>query len=551
MARLDPHNAIAKPIALLLMTIIAIASCSETKDESSTPTKPTTATSTSPTTASATSGTAEPRAITSVSTTTAIRSAVPSTTTISSEELPPELVEMYDWDPENGFHDTTLTGTLTIEVRCAYLDSTLDGGDPLRMPHGTRLRTFLYLSELRTRFESETGALWVNGNGPMYTGDKVTLIGSEGWRLDDNINSDDGTEEWGSKWDSGGHRDPRGQCSANESLHVASMASDNIPDTNVPRVSELPGLGLFRWDSNFDLNDIDALGGVLIIDPPCVYFIKTTDVSDDWEEYASKPTRHLLSLARPYTRYDFRTETLYNGPFGPFSSGDKVELHGNDPTTSDPQDEFIADDCTANGTSNHSVHRSHFMRHPSKLFNMPRHRYERTRVLPQILDSIREIENTRIAGWGTDPNTLKGWVLLAGDEPPNPDAARIASAHDDIDIRIGAEHTHAELLTAKRELFNHIEPTGVLADIERIVTFTGIDMEANAVRIGIDPALDNPCNLTTPDPATNDEDFQAKAAEITQQLQETLAIAFVIVDGRGFGIPNEPPTHCPTDQTTE
>ncbi len=458
---------------------------------------------------------------------------------------------MYDWDPENGFYNATLTGTLTIEVRCAFLDTLRDGGSPQTIADGTRLRTFLYLSKLRTRFEPETGALWVNGNGPMYTGDKVTLIGSEGWRLDDNYINNDGTETFGNKWDSRGRRDPRGQCSAHESFYVASMTPEGTPDLNLPRLSELPGLGLFRWDSNYFVHDEGASGGVLVIDPPCVYFIQTTHVADDWEEYAIEPKRYFLSLPVPYTRYDPQTETLYSRSFGPFSSGDEVEVFGGGLSPISHVAEYISNDCTANHAATRSEYWALNLRHRGNLINIPHHHYERIRVLPQILDSIREIESPRVAGWGTDPNTLEGWVLLAGDEPPSPDAARIARAHDDVDIRIGAAHTHTELLTAKRELFNHINATGVLADIERIVTFTGIDMEANAVRIGIDPALANPCNLTTPDPATNGEDFQTKAAEITPKLQETLDIAFVIVDGRGFGIPNEPPTHCPMNQTTE
>ncbi len=78
-----------------------------------------------------------------------------------------------------------------------------------------------------------------------------------------------------------------------------------------------------------------------------------------------------------------------------------------------------------------------------------------------------------------------------------------------------------------------------MADLERIVTHTGIDMSANAVRIGIDPALANtPDRCNHPDDGwhpTSDQAFQAKAAEITLQLQDLLDIAFVIVDGRGFG----------------
>ena len=70
-----------------------------------------------------------------------------------------------------------------------------------------------------------------------------------------------------------------------------------------------------------------------------------------------------------------------------------------------------------------------------------------------------------------------------------------------------------------------------------MVTFTGIDMAANAVRIGIDPALASvvPGGLTDTGPATvTDEAFQAKAAQVTKQLANTISVNYAIEDGRGL-----------------
>ena len=70
-----------------------------------------------------------------------------------------------------------------------------------------------------------------------------------------------------------------------------------------------------------------------------------------------------------------------------------------------------------------------------------------------------------------------------------------------------------------------------------MVTFTGIDMAANAVRIGIDPALAAvvPGGLTDTGPATvTDEAFQTKAAEVTEQLRGHINVNYVVEDGRGL-----------------
>ena len=66
---------------------------------------------------------------------------------------------------------------------------------------------------------------------------------------------------------------------------------------------------------------------------------------------------------------------------------------------------------------------------------------------------------------------------------------------------------------------------GTVAPIKRIVTFTDIDMAANAIRIGIDPALAPavPGGLMDPDPvAVTDETLQTKINEVTQQLRDDL-----------------------------
>ena len=167
-------------------------------------------------------------------------------------------------------------------------------------------------------------------------------------------------------------------------------------------------------------------------------------------------------------------------------------------------------------------------------------RLDRNQPLQEILASIRELVGGRLAGWGIDHGSnFGGWVWLTGDTAPGREAACMAAAHADVEIRTGAEYSLAELLAAQQRLFN--DATGYPEpSVEPMVTFTGIDMAANAVRIGIDPALAAdavPGGLDGTQPATvSDEEFQAKAAEVTELLRDRVGVNFVVEDGRGLSI---------------
>ena len=169
-------------------------------------------------------------------------------------------------------------------------------------------------------------------------------------------------------------------------------------------------------------------------------------------------------------------------------------------------------------------------------------RLDRIQPLQEILASIRDLEAARLAGWGIDHGpSFGGWVWLTGDDPPSAAAARVAAAHADVEIRTGADHSHAELLAAQQSLFRNGATgrvnDGPAAGVARMVTYTGIDMAANAVRIGIDPALAAivPGGLTDTGPAAvTDEAFQAKAAQVTKQLANTISVNYIVEDGRGL-----------------
>lgn len=161
-------------------------------------------------------------------------------------------------------------------------------------------------------------------------------------------------------------------------------------------------------------------------------------------------------------------------------------------------------------------------------------RLDRIQPLQEFLASIRSLETTRLAGWGIDhTGTFTGWVWLTGDQPPSAAAARIADAHTDVEIRIGATHTYAELLVAKSAVLDASTANQVtggtdpLADVKRIVTYTGIDMRNNAIRIGIDPSIIDPL-------AVSDQALHDKSADVAERLDPTISVNFVVEDGRGI-----------------
>ena len=166
-------------------------------------------------------------------------------------------------------------------------------------------------------------------------------------------------------------------------------------------------------------------------------------------------------------------------------------------------------------------------------------RLDRIPSLQEILALIREAEGARHAGWGIDhQGTFTGWVWLTGQQPPSGSAAHIADAHPDVEIRAGAGHTLDELLAAQTGLFQDIGPVGqaienpgTTARIRPIVVYTDIDMAANRVVIGIDPALADPGPL-----GATDETLQTKITETTQLLQHDLAVPYIVEDGRGMSV---------------
>ncbi|MCY4176491.1 MAG: hypothetical protein OXD37_09215 [Acidimicrobiaceae bacterium] len=181
-------------------------------------------------------------------------------------------------------------------------------------------------------------------------------------------------------------------------------------------------------------------------------------------------------------------------------------------------------------------------------------RLDRIQPIQGILAEIRAHEAVRLAGWGIDhTGTFTGWVWLTGDAAPSPAATNIAAEHSDVEIRTGAVHSLAALLEAQQGFFDNLRGTGpvgrvtdgpgTISEIERITTFTDVDMRDNVLEIGIDPALARkaPASPLDPDGLTSigpvgatDEALQTKIAQVTHYLKDHINVKYTVTDGRGL-----------------
>ncbi len=122
-------------------------------------------------------------------------------------------------------------------------------------------------------------------------------------------------------------------------------------------------------------------------------------------------------------------------------------------------------------------------------------RLDRISVLQAVMASIREVEASRLAGWGIDHgSSFEAWVWLTGDAGPGLQARQIAAAHDDVKIRTGAVHSLRELEAAERRFAAEWarslagDDEADLLGSSRVV-FSAVDLEANGIEVGIDPAV--------------------------------------------------------------
>ncbi|MCY4664073.1 MAG: hypothetical protein OXC00_05355 [Acidimicrobiaceae bacterium] len=251
-----------------------------------------------------------------------------------------ELSGMYRWNPEGGFHNAQWSGTFTLDKGCVYLDVSQQD----HMGPATRngpLRVLVRLPELLTRSDASTGEVWVGEHGPMFTGDEVVVVGSEGWPGDPPVGND-GLWDFTVHWE--GFTPIVEPCWAHASLFAASMRPAGDRAAGEPPAAELAGLGLFAWDPEIPNPEGSLELGWLVIEEPCVYFELAHGDAD-----AAGRFRFFLHLPRPAARFDHATGSLWYGDYGPIANGDKVNFRIGYATTTDHLDGFLEAGCAADG----------------------------------------------------------------------------------------------------------------------------------------------------------------------------------------------------------
>ncbi len=171
-------------------------------------------------------------------------------------------------------------------------------------------------------------------------------------------------------------------------------------------------------------------------------------------------------------------------------------------------------------------------------FEVAEQNLRRISELQELMVSIIGLERSRVAGTGIDHGMdMRGWVWLVGDDPASASAARIADAYDDMEIRFGADHTYAELREAQDSLdFDSVAGPETKARLSDMVVYTAVDVDANSVEIGIDPAraYTRVPRSTSASPVS-DEELATEADWVVSVLKGYVDVPIVIGDGRGYG----------------
>lgn len=271
----------------------------------------------------------------------------PPAATTPTAAVASEPADMYLWDPEGGFHNVVLSGTLVVEHPCVYVDIVGTTAETQAVQDGP-VRGIVRLPRPLTRYDFATGELWVGDYGPMSDGDEVVLVGSEGWQEDwqgwQIYPGPEGMRFFANRDDEEVFNDVRADCLAHLSFWAASMRPEGADATGVPRPADLPGLGLFAWDIDLPHHDVGIPDGFLVIDPPCVYFESTDPSAKDFDE-----SPFHLYLPRPLVRYDAESNALWYGTEGPFHDGDEVSVGGGDSDSYDSPRSLADSGCWAEG----------------------------------------------------------------------------------------------------------------------------------------------------------------------------------------------------------
>ena len=255
-----------------------------------------------------------------------------------SEEISrePPLAGLYVTDFETVAMTALAVGILDIEPPCVYLYGLDDAdGRTTRMPDGNLQRYLVRLPRAFVRFDSDTGEIWVREEGPMTSGDDVTLGGGG----------------WGGSYV---RLTVEGECSAHGIWQASGMTAGldhMLPfGWGDPPAEPRELTNTFEWDPTGGFGDT-SVSGTLEIAPACAYvtdeiwvrcvanepdlkseprcvYVTGTDGGEAAVTAEGAPVRTLVRLPLPLTSYDPDSGELWVAGHGPMTSGDAVTVIG-------------------------------------------------------------------------------------------------------------------------------------------------------------------------------------------------------------------------------
>ncbi|WP_419855034.1 hypothetical protein [Candidatus Poriferisodalis sp.] len=185
-------------------------------------------------------------------------------------------------------------------------------------------------------------------------------------------------------------------------------------------------------------------------------------------------------------------------------------------------------------------------------------RLERIPEMEIVLAGLRETESKRTAGWGIDQadpymrigESFVAWLWLTGDDPPSPQAQEVAAEHSDIELRIGASVTYAQIQSAQQQFGDGngiylprdtLDGAVQAIELSEAVAWTWINHRANALEIAIDTYRiphDVGSVMLTGDPNSygdnrwppQDELFATIADDIRARIEVPFDIVFQRID---------------------
>ncbi len=166
-------------------------------------------------------------------------------------------------------------------------------------------------------------------------------------------------------------------------------------------------------------------------------------------------------------------------------------------------------------------------------------RLNRLEGMQDLISEVRLLEAARVAGWGIDhQGRFVAWVLLTGETPPSDAAAKVAADNADFEIRTGASYSLKELLAGQQALIRSgatgqvdemPKPSSPLDQLDEMISFTGISMANNAVRVGVRPPKVASDPLGRADDSVNPkEGVEIAMKRADQLLKQILNVSYQI-----------------------